>query len=95
MIAPLRGVSGNAVAHSRPNGQFPAAVQMMSSSALSDILIGQRRWSDPEVIEELNVVLGSDNAAALRYIHEVRVRLMERYEQQEFGTNSFFVCGDS
>jgi hypothetical protein len=105
MVAPLRGVSGNAVAHSRPKDRFPAAVQMTSSSALSDALIGRRRWTDPEVIEERNVLLGSDDAAALRYIHEVRRRLMqdfvadfvklERYERQEFGVNSFFVCRDN
>jgi hypothetical protein len=49
------------------------------------------------------VVLGSDDAAAVRY--EVRMRLMEnfaayfvkleRYERQGFGTNSFFVCRES
>jgi hypothetical protein len=105
MVAPLRGVSGNAVAHSRPKYRFPAAVQMTSSSALSEAFIGRRRWTDPEVIEERNVLLGPDDAAAARYIHEVRRRLMEnfvadfvkleRYERQEFGTNSFFVCRDN
>jgi len=105
MIAPLRAVAGNSLSHSRPKSRFPAAVQMASSSALCDALIGRRAWTGPEVIEERNVLLGSDDAAALAYIQAVRRRLMEtfsagfekleRYERQKFGTNSFFVCRDN
>jgi len=41
MIAPVRAVTGSPLSHSRPKSRFPAAVQMASSSALCDALIGK------------------------------------------------------
>jgi hypothetical protein len=72
---------------------------MESSSALSDALIGRRKWDDPMVIYEANLVLGTDDNAALQYVHETRQKLVHNYircvenmrqiEPMVFPNNSF------
>jgi hypothetical protein len=66
--APTQGVGGESVTHSRPPFRFPAAIVMNSSSALCDALIGRRKWTDPSVMYEANILLGNDDDAALQYI---------------------------
>ena len=97
--APTRGVAGELVTHSRPPFRFPAAISMESSSALGDALIGRRKWDDPMVIYEANLVLGTDDNAALQYVHETRQKLVHNYircvenmrqiEPMVFPNNSF------
>ena len=100
MLPPTQGVGGNAAIHSRPKTRFPPAVHMPSSSALCDALIGRRPWTDPQVLEERDIVLGTDDELALKYIRKTRVRLMENFlysshileqnERRMYGENSFF-----
>jgi hypothetical protein len=73
---------------------------MPSTSALCDILIGRRSWTDPQVLEERDIVLGADDVLALRYIRETTLKLVENYlqyfpilehnERRMYGENSFF-----
>ena len=79
LIAPLRGVGGDLVTHDRPPFRFPAAISMESTSALCDALIGRRKWIDPMVIMEANIVLGKDDIAAMNYINQTRQKLVENY----------------
>jgi hypothetical protein len=100
MIAPTRGVGGNSAGASRPKSPFPAGIQMPSISPLCDALIGRRRWTDPEVLEERDIVLGPDNELAMRYIQDMRLKAvdifcscfpkMECIERRVYGDNSFF-----
>jgi hypothetical protein len=100
MLPPTQGVGGNTAIHSRPKTRFPPAVHMPSSSALCDALIGRRPWTDPQVLEERDIVLGTDDELALKYIRKTRVRLMENFlhssyileqnERRMYGENSFF-----
>jgi hypothetical protein len=84
MTAPPRAVTGGPLSHSRPTSRFPAAVQMDISSALCDVLIGRRPWTDPQALEERDILLGSDDAAALQYIQEVRCRLIDNYRTPDW-----------
>jgi hypothetical protein len=77
--APLRGVGGDAVTKDRPPFRFPAAVPMESSSALCDALIGRRKWNDPVVIMEAQLVLGKDDEAAMKYMNETKKKLVDNY----------------
>jgi len=77
--APKRGVGGEPVVHDRPPFRFPAAVSMNSSTALCDALIGRRKYTDPLVIHEANILLGDDDQAALDYIRMARTKLVNNY----------------
>lgn len=77
---------------------------MSGLSALSDALIGLRRWSDPEVLAERNIVLGAQTAEYTKYLEEYRERARDRIlkafqyvkaaEREAFEINSFFVQRD-
>ena len=83
-----------------PTGRFAGAVVLGSTSALGDALVGRRKWTDPQVQRERDVVLGRDGVAALAYVQQVRGRLVEQYragfewmkqtELEEFGEVSYF-----
>ena len=100
MVAPTRGVGGEAITHSLPPYRFPAAIAMESVSPLCDTLIGRRNWNDIEVFMERDIILGEDDAAALEYISQIREKLLasylqaasklEKIERFVFGVNSFF-----
>ena len=77
--APLRGVGGDAVTKDRPPFRFPAAVSMESSSALCDALIGRRKYKNPVIIMEAQIVLGKDDKVAMDYINQTRKRLVDNY----------------
>jgi hypothetical protein len=74
---------------------------LASVSPLSDALVGRRRWTDPEVLHERDVLLGSDRAAALKLISEIRCSLyqalidayqrLEVMERSAFDPLSYFI----
>src|SRR5204862_2418670 len=41
-----------------PTGRFAGAVMLGSTSAMGDALVGRRKWTDPQVQRERDVVLG-------------------------------------
>jgi hypothetical protein len=77
---------------------------MGSSSAIGDALIGRRKWTDPQVVEERDILLGSDWAKARDYVSMVRNKMLARYaetfrqleevERKAFGDHSYFYCLD-
>jgi Phytanoyl-CoA dioxygenase (PhyH) len=77
--APTRGVGGEAVTHERPPFRFPAAILLDSSAPLCDALIGRRKWTDPMVLKEACIVLGSDHIAAKEYVKTTRAKLVANY----------------
>jgi hypothetical protein len=89
--APRPGVAGQ---------RFPGALHVRSSYAISQALIGQRMWTDPDVLMERNVLLGTDDEAAqelagdirkqLVNTYKVRWKLMRRCEMESYGEGSFF-----
>ena len=79
--APDRDINGQTPWFGRPDYRFPGSVVLQSSSALGDALVGRRKWTDPQVVEERDVLLGSDREKSLRYVTAVRARLLARYEE--------------
>jgi hypothetical protein len=97
---PDRDPSGHGLRLGAPKERFAGSVVLGSTSALGDALVGRRKWTDPEVLRERNILLGQDAPAAARYVMEVRTRLVSQYraaflsmvqiEQEEFGEHSYF-----
>jgi hypothetical protein len=104
MEAPTRGVGGDTPKHSVPPFRFPASVTLLSSYPLGDALLGRRKWDDPEVLMERNILLGPDDARAKQYVDEKRQKLLAKYrkafakldpiERAAFGENSYFHARD-
>jgi hypothetical protein len=71
-----------------------------SSSAIGDALVGRRRWTDPQVIRERDILLGDADILAHAYVDRVWAKMIERYEEafeqleitetEAFGENSYF-----
>ncbi len=99
--APARGVGGEIPTHSVPPFRFPAAIYLESSYPLGDALLARRRWDDPEVVLERNILLGPDHDLALNYVEEKRKKMVKKFrkafsklesvERAAFGENSFFL----
>ncbi|KAH0542465.1 hypothetical protein FGG08_003136 [Glutinoglossum americanum] len=98
--APSREPSGQAPRYGLPGFRFPGSVIVGPSSAIGDALVGRRKWTDPQVIRELDILLGDDDAAAHAYVGRVRAKMMKQYEEafeqleitetEAFGENSYF-----
>ena len=60
-------------------------------------LVGRRKWTDPQVLKERDILLGDDDEKARVYI-EMITRYREAYGQLEeierkfFGEHSYFYC---
>ena len=86
--------------HPIPEGGFPATVFLRGISPLADALVGARRWTDPEVLRECDILLGTDDDAAWALVHEIRRKLVEGYlremvrlkelEARLFGVHAYF-----
>jgi len=71
---------------------------------LGDTLIGRRKWIDPEVLRERDILLDPDDIRVNKYVEEVRDRMVEAYisyfvvmvelERRHFGKNSYFSMMD-
>jgi len=46
---------------------FSSTVRINNLGALSDILFGQRKWIDPQILRKRNIVLGNDRAAVKEF----------------------------
>ena len=79
---------------------FPGAVHLQGLGAISDALVGRRRWTNTSVISELDVLFGADTHAAEVFIQQWRQRAaqaflaafqeVQRLEALYYGANSFF-----
>jgi hypothetical protein len=97
---PRRDPSGYGPGAGVGMSRFGGSVVLGSSSALGDALVGRRKWTDPEVKRERNVLLGADARAAAEYVWGVRSRMVEQYrvafqsmvrtEREQFGQQSYF-----
>jgi len=73
---------------------------MQNISALSDALVGQRRWDDPEVVIEWNWLLGADTDMSWKFVEHCRRRFKRAYKRnmaliqilecEYYGKNSFY-----
>jgi len=103
--APAKTVNGEIPKYSLPPFRFPAAINLGSSYPLGDALIARRRWDDPEVLAERDILFGPDDQLALAYVQTKRQKMLnkfckafvklERIEHDAFGDNSYFLHKDS
>lgn len=77
--APLRGVGGDIPSHSVPPFRFPASIHIPSSYPLGDALLGRRKYDDPEVILDIQRLLGPDDAVAADFVTKARQSLLANY----------------
>ncbi|KAI9770494.1 MAG: hypothetical protein M1839_003175 [Geoglossum umbratile] len=98
--APSREPSGQAPRYGLPGFRFPGSIIVGSSSAIGDALVGRRKWTDPQVLQERDILLGDNNKAAHSYVSWVRAEMVKRFkeafeqleviETKAFGENSYF-----
>ena len=84
---------------------FPAAVPVMGISAVSDALVGRRRWSDPLVIMEKRGLLFGGAVAREAYVTTWRRKALNqavgaflcvrKMEKEVFGEKSFFLAKEN
>lgn len=97
---PHREPAGCAPLHRVPDWVFPASLVLDRVSPLAGALVGARRWTDPAVRQERNILLGPDDAQASALAHSIRTRLVEAYvrrwstlvaaERAAYGKDSYF-----
>src|SRR6266498_5144946 len=83
---------------------FPSVVRINGLGALSDILLGQRKWTDPQVLRERNIILGNNRAAAKKFFLKWRITTVEvaisafqdikTVERESFMDKSYFYLLD-
>ena len=73
--------SGQGNIHRFSPYRFPAAVTMRHISALSDALVGQRCWDDPQVIMERNWLLGADAKASWSFVERCREKMAKAFRR--------------
>ena len=68
LVAPVVTPSGHPNRYGVIPWRFPGSVELTGISALSDALVGRRRWSSPAALAERDIILGSNQATFDSYI---------------------------
>ena len=81
-------------------GRFAGSIEMRGMSAIGDALVGARRWDSRAVLSERDLILGSDDGEAWKYVGRVRKRVKEEWkrcfktmveaEASEYGEKAYF-----
>jgi hypothetical protein len=84
--------------------RFPGSVHVRSIFSLPLALVGHKKWTDPNVLFERDILLGTDDSRALELAKEMRKQLVDAYELLHplmegretlaFGDGSFFAEND-
>ena len=100
MIPCKKSPSGRTATADQNGLPFQAAVRLESTSHIGDALVGQWRWGSPQVLTQVRVLLGSDDAAAkelVSIIQKIIVKVyeaaweeLEAIERETYGDSSFF-----
>ena len=100
LVATGGTTSGQVNTNGFPPYRFLAAVAVRHISGLSDALVGQRRWDDPQEIVERNWLLGPNDEAAWKFVKGCRRRMKKTFranmglvrelEKEYYGENSFY-----
>jgi hypothetical protein len=97
---PEKSTSGEGFRYGRPLFPFPGTTKLGSTSLVGDAMVGARRWDDPRVMEERDILLGNDTKAAWELVEEIRARLKKEFlkafpfvriaEMRAYGARSFY-----
>jgi hypothetical protein len=81
--------------------RFPRAIPIKSVYSLPQALVGIKKWTNPDIIFERNILLGLDNKQALEMAKGMRQYLVDTYkhvfplievrERVAFQNRSFFI----
>lgn len=79
---------------------FPGIFRLGGLGAISDALVGRERWNNTETIQMVNLLFGSDESVAWKYIQDWRENAFAQYvtafdrmveaEKVTYGENSYF-----
>ncbi|KAM0165182.1 hypothetical protein ACHAQE_002538 [Botrytis cinerea] len=99
-MPPKATQSGKPIFNSQIPYRFPGCVRLDSLGALSDALLGLRRWDAPEVVEEQEILFGEDRERAREFIGEWRenatravkkaFEIGKKTEIRVFGSDSYW-----
>ncbi|KAF7882061.1 hypothetical protein EAF00_011577 [Botryotinia globosa] len=99
-MPPKATQSGQPIFNSHIPYRFPGCVRLDSLGALSDALLGLRRWDAPEVVEEQEILFGEDRVRAREFIDEWRdnatraakkaFEIGKKTEMRIFGSDSYW-----
>lgn len=100
LTSPIATPSGLENRHGAIPYRFPAAVELAGLGALPDALVCRRRWDSPQVLQERNVILGTDRSHTEEYVRAWQSRAerlaveafkaVEEAERAAFGSRSYF-----
>ena len=103
LIGPTKESLGNEPRKGVAGIRFPGAI-LKSVYSLPQALVGIKKWTDPDVIFERNILLGPDDKQALEMAKGMRQHLVDTYkhvfplikvrERVAFQNWSFFVGND-
>lgn len=66
--APEHGVTGEKVDKDCPPYRFSDAVKLELISLISNPLVGRGRWTDREVLHELDILFSTDTTASVAFV---------------------------
>src|SRR6185295_14398982 len=101
LTAPEATAIGNHHRHAYTDYRWPASVPLHGLRPISDALVGRRRWTDPIIIRDRNILLRSDRTAFEALIEAWRKNAVARFKEvwevmvaeeiRSFGYKFFFV----
>ena len=105
LIGPTKKSLGNEPRKGVAGIRFPGALPIKSVYFLPQALDGIKKWTDPDVIFERNILLGPDDKRALEMAKGMQQHLVDTYkyvyllmevrERAAFQNRSFFVGNDT
>jgi hypothetical protein len=100
LVGPAKESLGDRPREGVAGVQFPGAVPVRSAFSLPQALVGLKKWTDPGVMYERNILLGPDDDQALQLAETIRNQLVDTYkclyplmearEQEVYRDQSFF-----
>ncbi len=100
-VTPRKSTSGEGFRYGRPTFTFRGVTKLNHTSNVGDAMVGARRWDDPRVMKERDILLGADDEAALRMVAVIRSRLVSEFidafpsvkkaEMEAYGNRSFYM----
>lgn len=101
LVARARTLSGKSNNYNIIVYQFPAAVPLVTKSAISEAFICRTKWTILSIIKEKNILLGKNQAVANKQIDKQHSnisskladiqKLLEKTEQKEFKKILYFL----
>jgi hypothetical protein len=80
LVGPAKESLGDRPREGVAGVRFPGAIPVRSAFSLPQALVGLKKWTDPGVIYERNILLGPDDDQALQLAETIRNQLVDTYK---------------